>query len=359
MFQDGSKIIKSIPILVVIVIAVYYFFGWDIGAKLNKDLTAYNVVELSEIINNQIDSGKQGGTFYVSGVSEDEIININDYVCSLNGVVKKYTILEQRNGHMKVKFTYEISDNYYVLEKYLNGTEIPSDRPKAHRLYAKTQEILGSIIKDGMTDYEKELAIHDYIVSHCSYGQEEESQEYAFRAYGALVQGTAVCNGYAEAMCLLLSCVGVENEIMTGEADGELHAWNRVCLDGQWYQVDATWNDPVPDRGSFVGHMYFNVTDAEMDDTHIWNEEGYEDCVASEYNYFKYNGDVYQYSQLENLVRSESLRDITATIEVKVTDYSESTYDFNFINNIDGILRINWSVEPMGSSNVLTIYLNQ
>ncbi len=359
MYEDKSKVYIIVPIIVVLVIAGYYFFGWDIGAKLNKDSTAYDIVELSGLINRQISAGEKGGTFYLSGISEEEIININDYICSINGVVEGYSILEERNDHKKVKFTYEISDNYYVLEKHLNGTEIPADRPKAHRLYARTQEILGAIIRDDMTDYEKELAIHDYIVANCSYGQEEDSQEYAFRAYGVLVQGKAVCNGYAEAMSLLLSCVGVENEIMTGEADGELHAWNRVLLDGEWYQVDATWDDPVPDRVSFVGHMYFNITDNEMDDSHIWNEDLYVECEADKYNYFNYNKRVYQYSQLEELVRAESIKNITGIIEVKITDYSKSTYTFDFINNIQGIQRINWSVEELGNYDVLTIYLNQ
>ena len=78
------------------------------------------------------------------------------------------------------------------------------------------------------------------------------------------MQNKAVCNGYAEAMALLMTCVGIENQIVTGTADNELHAWNQVCLDGNWYQVDATWDDPLPDRGVFAGHEYFNVTDEIM-----------------------------------------------------------------------------------------------
>ncbi len=357
--ENSGRVFKAVPILVLIVIAVAYFWGWDIGAKMNPDKTAYSMVELTAKVNEQIDTGADSSVFYVKGITEEDIRCINEYICGLNGNVAQYSILERKSDRMKVMLKYEISDNYYVYQKYKNGVEIPADRPSAVKLYDELDKVLSSIITPTMSDYEKELAIHDYIVSHCAYGYVDYSKEYAYRAYGVLVQGTAVCNGYAEAMALMLECVGVENEFMTGTADGELHAWNRVKLDGEWYQVDATWDDPLPDRGSFVGHEFFNVTDDIMDDSHIWDMDSFDVCDSMAYNYFQKNNYILDYQNFKNAVTKEASRNITGTVEVVVTDYSESMYDMQFLENVPGVQYCQYSVDPYGDHHVVTVYLNQ
>lgn len=357
---NNHKVIKAIPVLVVAVIAIAYFWGWDIGVMLHPDQTADGMVELTTIVNDQIEAGDESGVFYVSNITENDINSINDYICGLYGNVHQYSIIQKTKKGMKIILRYEISDNYYVYQKYINGTGIPGDRPAAVKLYDKVDSVLNRIIKPGMTDYEKELAIHDYIVANCSYGYVDYSKEYAYRAYGALVQGTAVCNGYAEAMALLLSCSGVENEFMTGTADGELHAWNRVCLDGKWYQVDATWDDPLPDRGSFVGHMYFNVTDDIMDDRHVWDEESFEACDSMTYNYFAKNNLICDYESFKNEVKRTAGKNITGTVEIAVTDYSDELYDMQFLQNVSGVMYCQYSNEQYGDDmQVVTVYLNQ
>nr|WP_255633313.1 transglutaminase domain-containing protein [Demequina sp. TTPB684] len=76
-----------------------------------------------------------------------------------------------------------------------------------------------------------------------SSAQVAQSQE----AYGILVAGTAVCNGYAQAMHLLTEAAGLESVVVNGEASSGFttgaHAWNKVLVDGQWLVVDATWDD--------------------------------------------------------------------------------------------------------------------
>lgn len=350
-----------VPILVVAVILIYYLYGWDIGAYFHRDSAAYDIAELTDMVDAQINSGKKSGVFYVKGITEEDLVDINDYICSMNGVVDQYSILEKSRSGMRILLKYEISDNYYVYEKYANQKEIPDDRPEAVKLFRQVEEILDDIIRPEMNDYEKELAIHDYIVTNCQYGYVDYSRDYAFRAYGALVQKKAVCNGYAEAMALLLSCTGVENAIMTGWADGELHAWNRVRLDGKWYQVDATWDDPIPDRGAYAGHMYFNVTDDIMDDSHKWNADDLEPCESMDYNYFQVNDLICDYQEFQDVVRQAASRDITATVEVVLEDYTESGYSYDFMQTIPGLLYFQRSrdVESYGPYHFITLYLNQ
>lgn len=110
------------------------------------------------------------------------------------------------------------------------------------------------------------VAIHDYVASIATYdyaaadiiatGGDTSGIEASQEAYGILVDGTAVCNGYAQAFQAIAQAAGLETVIVTGQAwSGATtggHAWNRVLVDGAWLTVDATWDDagdrqPVPD----------------------------------------------------------------------------------------------------------------
>lgn len=120
----------------------------------------------------------------------------------------------------------------------------------------------------------KELALHDALVEKCAYNEPaaENPDAYpsAYTAYGALVDGSAVCEGYAKALKLLLDSAGLRSLYVTGTAGsgGNVgpHAWNQVYV-GRWYQVDATFDDPVYQTasGKYVqtnkrDYTYFNFT---------------------------------------------------------------------------------------------------
>lgn len=358
MKQRKAKPHIIIPVLALVLILVNYFYNFRIGSYLHPDETAYTMSELTQMVTEQINAGKEQGSFYLNEITEDEIKGINENLCSMNGMVDQYAVTEKSRDGMRVKLKYAISDNYYVWQKYVNHKEIPSDHALAYKLYEKVEQILAQIIKPGMSDYEKELAIHDYIVVHCQYGYVETSKDYAYRAYGALVQNKAVCNGYAEAMALLMTCVGVENQIVTGTADGELHAWNEVCLDGSWYQVDATWDDPLPDRGVFAGHEFFNVTDAIMDDRHEWKQDAFPACDSTEYNYYEQNNLVCTSEEFEEFLKQTAYKNSTGTIEVVVTDYTQD-YDYSFMENVSAVQYFSYTNEPYGDYELVTVYLNQ
>lgn len=115
-----------------------------------------------------------------------------------------------------------------------------------------------------MTDLEKAITLHDYIVLNCAYDYDNYLNGTipgtSYSAYGVLVDGTAVCQGYALAYKLLLNKVGIECYMVT--SDSMNHAWNLIVLDGEYYQVDTTWDDPVRDRFGLVRHSNMFVSDA-------------------------------------------------------------------------------------------------
>lgn len=123
------------------------------------------------------------------------------------------------------------------------------------------------------TDYAKELALHDTVVRQLGYDSraaaDPSGYPESFTAYGAFVSKTAVCEGYAKAMKLLLDSSGVESLYVTGTASNGAesgpHAWNAVHIGSQWYYLDATFDDPVTVNaaGQYVSaarpdYTYFN-----------------------------------------------------------------------------------------------------
>ena len=128
-------------------------------------------------------------------------------------------------------------------------------------LRAKAQEIL-SLIDDDWTDLEKVLYLHDYIVQHVEYVARSAHGNHT--AYDALVRGEAVCDGYSSAFTYLLSQIGIESEIVYSDEIG--HAWNIVCLDGEYYYVDVTWDDhsDAYKRKTYCDHDNFLLTKKEI-----------------------------------------------------------------------------------------------
>ena len=144
------------------------------------------------------------------------------------------------------------------------------------------EEILSGLRAD-WSDFEKELYLHDALAEKITYTFGTN----AHNAYGALVEGQAVCEGYAEAFQVLLHRAGIRSYIVTGWSRGEGHAWNLVEIDGEYYYVDLTWND----QGEELYHAYFNITEEILCEDHvIGGTIGLPECSAEDANYFTVMG---------------------------------------------------------------------
>ncbi|MCL6549314.1 MAG: hypothetical protein K6T30_10460, partial [Alicyclobacillus sp.] len=131
-------------------------------------------------------------------------------------------------------------------------------------------QILAQILKPGMLDVQKELAIHDYIVLHAAY----DTTLRHLTPYDLLTTGTAVCQGYQMLTYLMLTRAGIPCEMVNGTARDGNHGWVIVNIAGNWYHLDTTWDDPVPNQPGRVQYGYFNLTDAQMARDHTWNPQG-------------------------------------------------------------------------------------
>ncbi len=139
-----------------------------------------------------------------------------------------------------------------------------------------------------MSEYEISKILHDAVADHITY----VNTEYSHNVYGALIEGKAVCEGYAELYQYLLYIMGIQSHIVTGtDLNNQSHAWNLVRIDGEYYQTDITWDD----QGERIYYAYFNTTTEYIKEDHIIDNNGYPipECTATNANFFNhtyYNG---------------------------------------------------------------------
>ena len=137
---------------------------------------------------------------------------------------------------------------------------------------------LSSLFPNGaadMTKTEIALAIHDYIALHTRYDYTLTNSN-MHNSYGALVNGIAVCQGYALAYIDLLREVGVESYFVS--SSNLNHGWNVINTESGWYHSDVTWDDPRPNIGEYTNdgdymgycqHDYFMNTTAQIEQNHF------------------------------------------------------------------------------------------
>lgn len=153
-----------------------------------------------------------------------------------------------------------------------SSTSIPS-------MKQQMDKEIDSIVSEAQqyeTDRDKALFVHDRLVDICSYDEElyesGESASLSYTCYGCLVEHKAVCQGYAEAYKLILDRLGIPCGLIMGTAKSTLgtgsHAWNYIVLDGTYYMVDVTWDDPLNYHGPVL-HDYFCLSPDQMKTDHF------------------------------------------------------------------------------------------
>ena len=145
---------------------------------------------------------------------------------------------------------------------------------------------IASCVTNGMSDYEIAKALHDYLATHNEYDMRLYSGNLpalSRTSYGALVNRTSVCSGYALAYQHLMEDAGIPCEYVTGMTTRGSHAWNIVQIGGEWYHVDVTWDDPIPNREGYVRYDYFLKSDSAISRDHVsW--EASRACTSTKYD---------------------------------------------------------------------------
>ena len=173
----------------------------------------------------------------------------------------------------------------------LDDVDVDEVPEMTEEIYEAAEKIIEQI-PEGSSDYDKILFVHDYIINNTVYdyiGAKLDKKGMCHNIYGCLVNGKAVCIGYAEAFQLAMNMLDIEAGICTGSN----HAWNYVKLDGEYYWLDATWDD---NEAYGPLHTYFLITSEQLMRSRSFSrlQPYIPDCTANENNYIVRNGGYFE-----------------------------------------------------------------
>lgn len=213
----------------------------------------------------------QGG--YTLG--ESYALTVNTMVHSSKGKnMKKERVVHFYIKNEETTNINSYDDLYLALKEGKKNLKINDSKILA--AYNNAENIIKSSINGNMSELEKEKFLHDYVVKNTKYDYENfinnTVPDDSYTPYGILVKKIGVCQGYAETMTLLLNMAGIECTTVVGKSQNQNHAWNKVKIDNNYYNLDTTWDDPAPDKGSdYVRYDYFNVSDEQLSKDHNWD----------------------------------------------------------------------------------------
>lgn len=181
----------------------------------------------------------------------------------------------------KVSFHYEMKD----ILRLRNSEGVKSD---CKEVLDAVFRILDKIITPNMTDEEKVKAIHDYLIYNADYyhGDLDTRPGWSGSVKGVIMNQEGVCNSYALAFYTMTTAVGIPCRMVSGLATNSVgstggHAWNQVQLNGKWYYIDCTWDDPTGG-----GHERYTYYLSE----NLWNNHTQEECediITKEFDYWE------------------------------------------------------------------------
>lgn len=244
-----------------------------------------------------------------AGISEDKVQNIMYSVLADNPDIVYFDKTE-----IAMAFDF-LKGNYMKLRKCYTPSEAKKRVNQMIEKAKKITEEIEQMYPD--SDYERMLFTYSYLQSHFTYDQEEF--EYSCRtgnsirpdshnAYGVLINGKGVCDGFASAFSLIMQYFHISSSSISGKASFNTtvpsnHQWNIVKFGNQFFHCDVTWD--LDDYRSFkeYSYKYFCVDDLYIKKTHIWNYGTYPQCASSNMSYFIKKGLlVHSWEQFDRLV---------------------------------------------------------
>lgn len=280
---------------------VYKYYEYTIDKKYSKinindyykddnfnyvdDYTESGIKNRNDLINS-IYYAINSGTDYIERYIDSEYTNyINDIntLTAYNGAEFKKVIstlnnfVHPYNSSNNVKISY---GGDYKIGITINRAYTQDE---INEINNKVDKILSENVNNNMPPKEKIRAIHDYIINHTEYDKlkYENKNDDTYKsntAYGVLIEGYGTCNGYADAMEIFLDKMNIINYKISNEE----HIWNLVYLDGKWYHLDLTWDDPISDI-NINRDTYFLISTKTLekinDGTHTFDKNIYSEAV--------------------------------------------------------------------------------
>ena len=208
---------------------------------------ATNYQEILNIFYTTINSGDDCFSFYcdydncisdMRKIIDDKYIitNINNFVHPFNSFdTINVDVSNDGKVTIKTKKLYK-EDEIEFIKKYID-------------------DFINTKLNLSMSNYDKIKTFHDHIVNSTKYDENNSFESYT--AYNLITSGLSICGGYSDIMSIYLNTLGIKNYKIASSN----HIWNLVELDGVWYHLDVTWDDPIASDGKqYLIHNFFMVT---------------------------------------------------------------------------------------------------
>ena len=196
---------------------------------------------------NQANGSDLLGKYYQSAIEAYTYDNPEIFYLSPN---KMYLNIETTTIGSNVTYNVFINngnENNYFIDEFTSQGQVES---AINQIEQTKNQILQNRSEN---TYDNIKMVHDYLVESIEYDT-TISQSNIYNVYGALVNGRAVCEGYARSFKYLMDELGIPCTLVIGtgtnsQGETENHAWNYIQLNGNWYAIDCTWDDPVSSTG--------------------------------------------------------------------------------------------------------------
>ncbi len=161
----------------------------------------------------------------------EDISNTLNNRSIMNVINNLVSVYNSTNLNMEVSYLSDGNIRLYANKKYSNE--------EINYLDNRINYILKMLITDNMTNHEKIKKVHDYLANNIRYNYGTKSDS----AYGALVYGSAICSGYADAFSLFMDKLNIPNYKVVSNT----HVWNVVYINNMWMHIDLTYDDQSND----------------------------------------------------------------------------------------------------------------
>lgn len=259
------------------------------------------------------DSSMKSSTGLADMVPEDITTGVTDNFCLSNNTIfykswgesgRIYRMNPNQNNWQALEGRVKVFTPEQALLAIKQNIDYEAADEKLQSALNKAKEIIAAIIKPGMGELDKELAVHDYLVRNVRYDNEtydalKNNQVInldSHNIYNVILNGKGVCDGFAYTTKLLLGMCGIESDVVVGTAKDQpdqkageptiYHAWNMVKIDGSFYNLDMTWDENLVEGTGMISYKYFNLSDRLMSEDHKWDENLYEKCISDKYDFF-------------------------------------------------------------------------
>lgn len=177
---------------------------------------------------------------------------ISDWFHSAKETLNSYDQFGIQSFHAAMS-KYSRSDTIYHTVTY--RMDYYTTQEQEQKFEDTLQNVISQLNVSGKNDFQKILEAYRYVCEHVTY---DEEADHRFTAYGALVEGKAVCQGYSLLLMRMLQELGIESDVVFGVAQDVNHMWNTAYLDGEYFLLDATW-DSQSETGCY--QWFLNGTD--------------------------------------------------------------------------------------------------